>query len=277
MSGVRVLDGMPEADYHAHPALSCSGAKLLLSPSTPAHYRWRMDHGEQTTRTFDVGRAAHALALGAGADIVTVPDELTASNGAWSTAAAKAYITEQRDAGRTVLKAADLDTVEGMAAALKADPLTGRLFDHAQGRAEVSVFWTDDEFGVERRARFDWLPDDVDGRPLIVQDYKTAETADPVSFGRGAASKYRYFQQHPWYCDAVEAAYGLRPAFVFVVQEKEPPYLPSVVQLVDDAVDLGRALNRQALEVFRDCTDAGVWPGYSSEVELVDVARWVYQ
>ena len=36
----------------------------------------------------------------------------------------------------------------------------------------------------------------------------------------------------------------------------------------------GRELNRLAIEIYRDCTEAGVWPGYSDEIELISLPAW---
>jgi hypothetical protein len=58
------------------------------------------------------------------------------------------------------------------------------------------------------------------------------------------------------------------------VQEKTPPYLVAVYELDALAMEAGRARNRRAAEMFRDCTEAGVWPGYSSEVELISLPPW---
>ena len=50
--------------------------------------------------------------------------------------------------------------------------------------------------------------------------------------------------------------------------------LVNVVDLDDVALQIGRDRNRLALEVFRDCTDAGVWPGYSSGITRVSLPPW---
>jgi hypothetical protein len=63
---------------------------------------------------------------------------------------------------------------------------------------------------------------------------------------------------------------------VFIAHEKEPPYLVSVVELDADAVALGRALNARAAEMFRDCRESGVWPGYGDEVHQISLPRWSY-
>jgi hypothetical protein len=83
--------------------------------------------------------------------------------------------------------------------------------------------------------------------------------------------------QAAWYRTAVAHLYGFLPPFVFVVQEKTPPYLVTPVQLDDEDIDLGHMLNARALEVFAECSEVGQWPGYTSDVALVNLPRWAYQ
>lgn len=86
---------------------------------------------------------------------------------------------------------------------------------------------------------------------------------------------YGYHQQDPWYRDAVATAgLGDDPQFVFVLVEKTPPYLVSVVELVPDAIADGRMLNRAAIDMYADCRDRNVWPGYPSLIHPVDVPDW---
>lgn len=275
MSAVDVIDDLPEQEYHAHPALSNSLAKLMLAPNCPAMYPYRRAHPDETSDVFDFGRAAHALVLGVGAEVVAIPDELLASNGALSTKAAKEYVADQRAAGRTPLKRADLDKLLDMVDALRAHPIAGKLLDRDDFRHELSIFWHDDTFGVDRRARLDLYPETPLAEPIVV-DYKTAESSDPATFAR-AAAKYRYEMQDAYYSDAVEAVVGDRPRFVFLVQSKEPPYPVTVVQLDENARDLGRRRVAEALELFAWCQERNEWPSYSDDVVVVDYPRWAYQ
>jgi hypothetical protein len=51
-------------------------------------------------------------------------------------------------------------------------------------------------------------------------------------------------------------------AFVFIVQQKDPPFLVSVCQLEPEDIELGRNQNRRAVEIYAACKESGVWPGY---------------
>jgi hypothetical protein len=214
----------------------------------------------------ELGTAAHNLVLGRGAELVVVDAEN------WRTNAAKDKAKEARASGKVPLLLAEHEQVKVMAAAIRAHPLASVLFNpDAGGKPEQSLFWQDTEFGIWRRARLDWLPDWHGYGRLIVPDYKTCAAADRASIAK-AMHNYGYFRQAPWYCDAVRAL-GVAddPAFVFVFQETAPPYLVTVAGLDEDAMDAGRAMNRLACEVYRDCAGSGIWPGYSDGIEYVSL------
>lgn len=248
---------IPEADYFgATEALSCSGAKLLLPPSCPARFFYRQDHAEYK-RHFDFGTAAHRLVLGQGADFVVIDAD------SYRTKAAQQARDEAQAAGAAPLLNHEYEQVLAMAAALRAHPLAGFLFDPYDGMPEQSLFWEHERTGTPLRARLDWLPDMSTGRPFIT-DYKTADSAEPGKF-RKAAADYGYHQQHAWYTGGAAALFGVEAAFIFVVQEKKPPYLVSVVELHPEAVRIGRARNERAIDTYRTCIKNGDWPGYTDD------------
>ena len=271
-----VYDGMDEAAYHADPvpggSLSASGAKLLLPPSCPALYAYRRDH-PKTSAAFDYGTAAHKYVLGEGPPITVVEGER------WDTNTAKEKVAAIREAGGVALKQREMDQVEAMAVAIWQHPVASALFDQAHGRPEQSLFWQDGEFGIWRRARFDWLPEPRAGRRLIIGEYKTAAAVDPDSIRKAVAS-YGYYISAAQYIDAAIAA-GLDddPAILLVFQMKDPPYLVNIAELDDDAIRAGRARLRDACEIFRDCTQTGIWPGYEAAADdgitYITLPPWV--
>lgn len=263
--GVYDLD---EAEYLADPALSQSECRKLLA--CPYRYRYDRDaHIERHSDAFDFGKAVHKLVLGAGNGIIIVE----ADN--WRTADARDIRDQARAAGAIPLLAADHTTAQAMAAAVHAHPFAAALLHPDRGGIpERSVMWTDARTGVACRARFDLLPPvPVDGRRLVAVDYKTAVDASPRAFGRVAAS-YDYPMQHAWYVDGLRALFGVDAAFLFIVQEKDPPYLVNVVELDARAVAIGRDRCRHALDVFVECSASGVWPGYGDKGTSVSLPRW---
>lgn len=264
-----VYDDLPAEAYHADPALSSTGARALLPPGCPAKFHHEQLHGRPSKREFDLGTAAHRLVLGDGPDLVCMDYD------DWRTKAARAEADEVRAAGGLPLLPAEYDQVQAMADAIRTHPVAGPLFTPGTGRPEVSLFWEDRATGVRRRARVDWLREPVAGRRLVVTDYKTTRSAAPTAIER-AVAEYGYHQQAAWYLDAVHAC-GLAPdgaAFVFVFQEKAPPYVVTVAELTPDALRKGAARNRAGLDIYRDCVASGRWPGYSDGVEHISLPVW---
>ncbi|RCV51184.1 PD-(D/E)XK nuclease-like domain-containing protein [Marinitenerispora sediminis] len=263
---------LPEDVYHADPvpggSLSSTGARRLLPPSCPALFKYEREH-PKPKRAFDLGRAAHKEVLGEGGHVAVVDAPDYKTKGA----------REQRDAiyaaGGTPLLPHEYEQVQAMAAALRAHPLAGRLFQPGNGRAEQSLFWQDSYSGVACRARLDWLVDPVEGRRRVVVDYKTCASAAPDKLSR-AVYEFGYHQQAAWYLDGL-VALGVddAPAFAFVCQEKQPPYLVTVMQPDHVAMQIGRHLNQQARTVYARCVETGYWPGYSDEIEQIPLPGWV--
>lgn len=267
---------MSAEDYHGDPveggSLSASGAKLLVPPSTPAHYLHNRLHGQPPKKAFDVGTAAHTLVLGVGASIAVIPDEMLASNGAASTGRAKASMAKARERGDVPLKAVEAEPILAMAEALRAHPIASALFDPERGKPEQSLFWADERHGIMRRARLDWLPTVTPSGRLILADYKTTgKSANPWRWVK-ASVDYGVHMQHANYVDGCRTL-GLADdvCMVFVVQETAAPYLVSVIELDREAVAMGRALMDVAARTFAQCKRDNHWPGYGEEVHPVSL------
>lgn len=258
---------MSEAAYLTDPveggSLSASGAKLLME--APAKFDYRQHAGEEHRATFDFGKAAHSLVLGIGAPVAVLEFD------DWRTKAAQAAKDEAHVAGSVPVLAKAWAVVEAMADAIRRHPIAAAVLDPARGRAEQTVVWHD---RIWRRARIDFLPDlDTAGR-LVVADYKTAADASSAGFSRSAAS-YGYHMQDAWYGAGVRSVSGRDDvAFVFVVQEKDPPFLVNVVELTDSARRIGSWRNEIAVDRYMRARESGIWPGYADDVGRVSLPRW---
>lgn len=263
---------MPVEVYHADPvpsrSLSSTGARKLLPPSCPALFAYEREHPPAPSETFDIGHAAHQLALGVGPEIVVVDAD------DWRTKAARETREQAYAEGKCPIPTREKKAVDEMAVALRQHPLAAELLDPEHGRPEVSVFWHDDRHGIDRRCRFDFLRDaDDDGR-LILVDYKSANSAEPGKFARSVFD-FGYDLQDQFYRDgALAAGLAERVDFVFVVQEVAPPYLVTVCELSVEAQRIGRIKTDRACSVFADCTATDTWPSYTSEVALIQPPAW---
>jgi hypothetical protein len=206
---------------------------------------------------FDFGSAAHALVLGAGPEMISVAAD------DWRTKDAREVREHARSTGAVALLAKDATTVQEMADKLGEHTLAMRLL--SDGKPEVSAYAVDEETGVVRRGRFDWLGTNV------LTDYKSCASADPRDLADryGAVKKWGYDKQAAWYTDLARDLGHPAAAFAFIFQEKTAPYQVTVAYVDDADLYDARAANRHALERFRDCTESGIWPAYISDDSAV--------
>lgn len=253
--------------YHSDPtptgSLSSSGAHTLAT-ECPALF----DHQRRTReykRAFDIGNASHLMTL----EPDLFHDRVTVIRGTTKDGkASKGYQSqdakEQRDAahaeGKIPLLPEEFDMVVAMRKVLAADPIGRHAF--RDGKAEQSIFWQDEEFGVWCRTRPDWIPTK---RSYII-NWKTIDSANPDDVAR-AIWNHGYFQKSSWELDGMEAVFGERPErFCLLFQSKKPPHLILPVWLHSDDLAWGAVLNRYARGVFAWCSSRGEWPSYKPDL-----------
>lgn len=258
------LNTLVEEDYHSHPALSQSGAKVILQEGGPAKYRQMMDFPRESKDDFDFGHAAHREVLSAGMDIVEVkhPD--------WRTNDAKAQRKAIRADRQVPVLTKHLAQVREMAAVIRDHPMASQLL--IGGVAEQRITWTDGATGVQLRAMIDCQT--ITDRAVILSDYKSTTSAVMRQFS-SSAFDFGYTMQDAWYREGARAT-GVTddPAFFFIAQEKSAPYLVRTFELDEQAQKIGRIQMRRAIELFAQCTAAGDWPGYPTRIESLSVPAW---
>lgn len=271
---------LTQAEYRADLRLAThSRVRKMLPPSTPAHARWELDN-ETWSDNLDLGKAAHREVLGAGDDYQVVTGSGVDPN-AWATKDTKTEVEQVRAAGKTPIRPKDHATIVDMAKALRRNRLAAALLNPENGAPEQAILWPDEHIPAVRRGTLlDWLPNRPTqvGKRLLLSDYKTADEADPEEWARGSAHKYGYHSQAAWNLDAAHALYPELGeddvAFMFIVQSKKPPYPVAVVQLEDEDVRIGRALNTWAIQRWHQCWESGVWQGYGDQVHTVSLPAW---
>lgn len=251
---------VPEATYHALPSLSSTGARLLLD--SPARFHYAQTHPQAHKDVFDLGTAFHQKVLGVGSNVIEYPPEhLTPTGNASTKAATVEWVETQRASGLIVISAAQAHHVDGMAEAVLAHPEARTLLEQNGNQREVSMFATCPDTGVDMRARFDLHAD-------ISADLKSARDASPKGFAK-AVAQHGYEVQQGWYQDVREIITGGRGKFRFIAVETAPPYLVGVYELDYSFEDMGKVKALAARNIYRQCVDAGVWPGYADGVQTL--------
>lgn len=265
-----IVPDLPEVDYHAHPALSSTGARTLLD--SPARFQWQRQH-PITSETFDFGTTVHTMVLGVGAEPVPLDFD------SWRTKASQEAAAEVRAAGDVPMLRDAYDAARSCADAVLADRRAKAILARCDQR-EVSMFAEDPATGVAMRARLDLYGA---GDEPLAADLKTAASAADDDFARAAAN-YGYAVQMAWYQHVRALATGddTPIPFRFVVVEKSPPYLVNVIELDAEFAQIGRSQVDRALRTYAECVGRygdGPWPGYGNpdepdEPNLVGPTAW---
>ena len=296
---------VPFATYLAWDAASASMLKVIRA-HCPAMAKYQMDHPQTDVEDKDwavFGRLFHLLCTEpdkAKTDYIaippTYPSEKPTGRGAkkvveisekpWTGNATycKTWLQEQREAGRTPIRASGdaqspgIAEAHAMADAVKAHPMLGRII--ANGRAEVSVVWRDPLTGVLCKGRYDiWVP-----AAVVAVDLKSARNARTEIYWSDAFKRGLHIQV-AMYIDSLHAL-GKVPAdkpvwFLIGAAEKAPPHLVNVFEIYDDPgddsydwLDLGRKDYRSLLATYAQCLKTGVWPGYSEEPQSMMLPPW---
>lgn len=262
----QIIDGLSNADYHANPAISKSGLDKIAK--SPAHYKASRETKHEDSDALVFGSAFH--------DYILLPDTFQTAytvlppdfNG--RTKEGKAMLESIRQSGQTVLKAEWMTAIEGMAAAITAHPKASVLLQG--GKAEQSIFWTDEDSGIDCRCRPDYLHPSG-----IIVDLKSTADASPEEFARSVA-KYRYHVQDAFYSEGYYQATGQWPrGFVFIAVEKTAPYAVACYSLDDDAKAYGHELFRRDLETLLEAEKNQEWTAYSQEIETLSLPAWAYR
>jgi hypothetical protein len=207
----------------------------------------------ETKTEFDLGMAAHLAVLEPErqADSIVLIEA-----GDYRTTKAREARDAARAEGKVPLLPYQVDIVRAIAGSIRAHPIASEAF--RDGEAEVTLTWLDPDTAIPCKARPDYLP--AHGRWLV--DLKTAASANPRNW-RDQAYRLGYHARAAWYLDGATAVLGETPEeYWFVIVEKEPPYLVSVVSFDPDALAWGRIANHKACERFAASAAANDWPGY---------------
>lgn len=247
------------------PSLSSSGARMLMA-DPPAKYWHARNNPQPPTEALILGSAAHEWLLEGEQwpqrHLVLAEDHNGRTN------AGKATLAEATARGLRCVTSEQFSAIKAMKEAIEAHPYAMAAFQN--GRSETSLFWLDQHTEIWCRSRPDFLP--AQGR--IFADYKTTVSCRTDDLCR-TIGRYGYHMQASWYSDGLRAL-GLAddPIMLFVFQEKMPPYLVRCVTVGQPSLIAAEGRNYRARRIFAECVRSGVWPGYHSEIDTLDIPAW---
>jgi hypothetical protein len=269
----RLDPALPIEEYHQRTGW-LSKSMLSVFADCPAKFKYQYIDGNrrQETQALRLGNAVHTFVLENAKfreRYHVMPEDVRRD------ARTKAYQEQLAEAaGRAILKPDDFETIKGMSAAMRNHKKVLALLD-VPGKIEASIFWTDPVTGLKMRCRPDFLRDDG-----LIVDLKTAASAAPKDFMRSAYD-LNYDISVALTAAGYRALTGSEPAeYVFIVQEKEPPYVVEAYNTFSpfaDGVtyaDVGEYRLRKLIEAYRHCLKNNRWPGYSDKIEILGVPHY---
>lgn len=187
----------------------------------------------------------------------------------------KSLYEQARNEGKCLLNKGTTAAIRAMAESISRCPLTKDIF--ADGKPEVSIFWEHPEFGVESKARLDWVPRDGE----VFTDLKTTRSVNP-HYLRKAIHDYRYEIRSAWQANGIKEV-GLcdRPMIQLLFVEESPPHDIALVRHDSLALRWAEEEISRLVDVYRRCLETDHWPGYceafhdSLGVQWIGLPQWV--
>lgn len=268
------IQQMSAKEYHAHPALSRS--RLWSFYKSARKYRAE-ETGEieqkEVTEAMNLGSLVHAMIFEPDelSQFKSIPLEYLSSDGKATTKAAKQFKEDYSD--KTIVTAKSWEAAEQVVKNLRASRFNDWL-NLKGSRRELSIFWTDEETGLDLRCRVDLLLPSPDG-PIFVADLKTTQDASPEGF-RYSVKDYGYWMQYAFYMDGIEQATGQRPQeWYFVAAATKPPYEVAFhhFDLTTKAIAVEKY--RDTLREFAHAKETGVWRSkWDGDVNQIVLREW---
>lgn len=257
-------------EYHSAPGISKSGLDWIAK--CPALYRAKYitkEIEDKDTSALAIGRASHLAVFQPeifGNEIAVTPDGIDRRTKAGKEAFAEFLEASE---GKTVISRAEHDQVRAIADAVHRHPIAMQLLK--KGQAETSIFSKDHYTGELVKVRPDWMNPEEG----IIADLKTAICAAPDYFSKELYGR-RYYVQAPYYLDIANQELGHTfESFVFVVVEKDPPYLVEVYLTDMEAMEAGRQEYRRNLDTYSQCKISNKWPCYTGgKIQSISLPAW---
>ena len=253
---------LSQQEYRGLDAIGKSDLDLIAK--SPAHFKCAV---REETAAMTLGSAVHCAVLEPDRFAM---DYVMAPGIDRRTKVGKEQFAEFEAAnhGKTVLSMEDGMLCHHLAQSVLSHALAAPLLVGAM--PEVSALWSDAEFNVRCRARFDAL---TPGGWII--DLKTTTDSSPRGFAKSVAN-FRYHVQAAWYLDGYQIATGgdLPVGFLFVAVEKTPPYAVALYELDAESLEQGRMVARRDLARYANARDLDHWGGYSEAIQTLSLPRW---
>ena len=248
---------MNEMEYNQAEGIRRSD--LWKMEDSPEKFKWFLEHPIEQTPAMAFGSACHKFVLeqedfwNEYAVAAKFDKRTKEGKEAWE-------IFQAENTGKEFISQDDYDVMDDMVKSILGCPLAKKLI-FGKGESEVPYFWTDPDTGEKCKVKADRIV--TYNRRKHIVDYKTTMTADTFHFN-SEIWKRGYFFQAGMYAEGWKIANKKKklPGFLFVAQEKKPPYSVNVIEVSEEVMGAGIAKFHQLLDKYHECKVLDQWPGY---------------
>jgi hypothetical protein len=169
-----------------------------------------------------------------------------------------------------LLNFSEADLIESCQAAFFSTDEICNLYERVE-TFESALFWRCFWTGLRRKARLDWYLPSLNA----IADLKLVRSIDEHALSR-AIAEHGYHRQAATYLQGARACGLDVEHFIFVFQEKTAPHATRILQLDEEAIDLGERQVRAQMCTLQLCMSSDEWPAPSSEgIKKIGLPRWV--
>jgi len=250
---------MSQKEYREAEGISRS--ELFKISRSPMHFKYALENPEDSP-SLAFGRALHKYVLEKddfSNEFIVLPD-INRRTKAGKEEYERCQI-EAFNSGKELVSREDMTIIIAMYEAVMDHPMAKALLT---GVHEKDFFWTDAATGEKCKCRPDCLTK-YEGNKYIV-DYKSTDSCEDGRFER-SCRKYGYKFQAGMYTEGVFQNTFEQYGFVFVAQEKKPPYAVRVYFCTPEFVSQGYDQFRELIGIYHSCKETGMWYGYEGAMD----------
>jgi exodeoxyribonuclease VIII len=263
---------VPDDEYY--------GTKTLVSQSmlkdfieSPLLY-----HGRYVTREFPPRKTTDSLFIGKALHCLVLEPQkfdeqfLVVETTDRRTKLGKENVALAEAAGKFPLSQADLENLKCMADGVFVDEQASLLLEYPR-LTEAAFRWTDEESGIECKAKLDALVPDSFSYALVV-DLKSTRDPRPKPFAKSCI-EYGYDLQAAQYCRAAALFTGRPAVFAFIAIRSEVPYDCWAYRLSNEWTAAAERKLSETLAALKHAQDTDYWfaPGQNKLTQL-DPPGW---
>ena len=244
---------LSKTDHWSHSMFEDARGSLERAHATHVLGEVKKEVSSRTQDVFDFGNATHAATL--------EPNEFGSrwlrgpTNDRRSAKWREAALDVPE--GAKLLQPSVFDKVEVMAARVRCHPIVGPVLERP-GIAEGSIYWRDDETGLQRRARPDYaIPPSMDFAGAVLELKTYGGDPNPEALGKTFVN-LGYHRKQANDVEAYTALYGVPPGvYVFAFVSKVPPHEVAAFVLDDGSAELGEEQRRRDVRRVAEAIERG--------------------